>query len=271
MSACLQCMCNGRNHNDVVDKPFTSSRPGDPIRMIVVRSFYILLLPLFIFLSPSKSTLHCTSEHSVVATYPQLQSQDKHTRQHRIYHHPHRCCPHSDSRTPDPSIRRSLSSNLFIYLRCMGGISSDGQFATHPNTSAGIDFRGGSGGAGMLIGLTSRSPYTDGQDRKRDPLVLYGQPFMISANHTDTGDVVEFVVERWTLARGPTLLPTQTSPVRLQWTPPLILQRMANIHTSSCLCSSKIQTPFRQTHGVTHKMLVRGKGIVDGFERVVGE
>ena len=85
----------------------------------------------------------------------------------------------------------------------------------------------------MLIGLTSRSPYTDGRDRERDPLVLYSQPFMISTNHTDTGDVVEFVLEGWTLERGVTLLPTQTSPVLLRWTPPLVLPLLANSHASS--------------------------------------
>ena len=118
-----------------------------------------------------------------------------------------------------------------------GALVSDGQFATNPNASACIDFREGPGSTGMLIGLTSRrfqpTPYTNGQDRERDPLVLYGQPFMISANDTDTGNVVKFFLEGWTLERGVTLLPTQTAPVLLRWTPPLILQRLANIHTSS--------------------------------------
>ena len=71
----------------------------------------------------------------------------------------------------------------------------------------------------MLIGPIScrlqSAPYTDGQDQEHHRLALYGQPFMISTINTDTGDEAEFVLERWTLEQGLTLLPTQTSPTLL--------------------------------------------------------
>ena len=70
-----------------------------------------------------------------------------------------------------------------------GALVSNGQFATNTNTFAWIEF----GGTGILIGPTScrpqPAPYAELQNRERDPLMPYGQPFMISANDGGCGRV----------------------------------------------------------------------------------